>query len=188
MEMSLNALSARMGGSPGAPFISKIESGIVHPTREVTARLAKALEMPREDVLNAAGFATETQQTTAIEVLRGMQFSEAPVMVSVPVYNETGPTGARRPRLLRHRADARIVDLDGPVHGPFQGEVMYDPGRPPIDGVGVVAAHEGVMGAWTYHTGPRDTVWLENGRGEKITKGFEIHGTIIRVTQELNLE
>lgn len=187
MEMSLNALSARMGGSPGSPFLSKIESGIVRPTREVSSRLAKALELPREEVLNAAGFATDAQESLATERLRTMLFEAAPVMASVPVYDESGPTGAKRPRLLRQKFDARITDLSGADHGPFQGEILYDVGRQPIEGVGVVILRGGELSAWTYHTGPRNAVWLENGRGKKLAAGFEIQGVIVRVTQELDL-
>ena len=187
MEMSLNSLSARMGGSPGSPFLSKIESGIVHPTREVAARLSKALELPREEVLNAAGYATDTQESLATEMLRGMLFEDAPVMVPVPVYDAQGPTGTRRPRLLRQKFEARITDLAGPVHGQFQGEVTYDVARKPIEGTPVVAMHKGQLGAWTYHVGPGNAVWLENGRGERIAAGFEIQGVIVKVKQELDL-
>lgn len=188
MKMSLNALSARMGGSPGSPFLSKIESGIVHPTREVSTRLAKALELPREEVLNAAGYATDTQESLATERLRAVLFEDASVMAPVPVYDAQGPTGARRPRLLRQKLDdVRVTDLSGPAHGQFQGEILYDVDRKPTEGAPVVAMHDGQLGAWTYHVGPRSAVWLENGRGEPLATDFEIQGVIIKVTQELEL-
>lgn len=57
MGLSLTALTNLMNGSPGASFISKMETGERTPTRNLAVRLADALVLPRAMLLNAAGYA-----------------------------------------------------------------------------------------------------------------------------------
>jgi len=188
MEMSLNALVQRMGGSPSASFLNRIETGKVTPTRRVAGRLADALSLPRDLVLNAAGHASEGQEGDALDQLRAMLGERAPVMVAVTVMDPktAKATGERRQRMLRTRYDARLVDLDGEDNEPFAGEVVYDPDDEVRRGVGVVVDIDGRLSAWRVQ-GAGKNLWLENGRKEKRTTGYKILGVIRRVSKEVDL-
>jgi transcriptional regulator with XRE-family HTH domain len=168
MEMTLSELSSRMGGSPAPSFLSKIETGRVDPSRSVSSRLADALHLPSEIVLNAAGYASDAQTDAARESLRGVLTSEAPVMVHVPVWTAAGPTGVMRPRMLNQREDVRIADIDG--QGVYSGEVMFSTARKPVEGAGVVVRQGQELCAVAYSAGLEDVL-----------------GVIIRVTTELDL-
>ena len=183
MDMSLNALSGRMGGSPGPSFLSKIESGSVSPTREVALRIADALDLPRDVVLNATGHASETQEVSALDALQQALYEQPPVMVSIPVWDNRGATGGKRPRMMRSKEDVRIIDLSSSENMPYVGEVMYSLERKPTDGVGVIAVVGGARSAWTFHG-----KYLTNGAGEKLDKDYVIEGVIIRVTSEVSFE
>lgn len=186
MEMSLNNLTSRMGGSPGASFLSKIESGKVTPTREVAEKLADALSVPSEVMLNAAGHAVNEQEKKALDDFRGLIFEQPPVLANIPVWTQKGPAGSTRSRMLRRREEVRIIDLTGPANDPFIGEVIFSLDREPVEGVGVVAAVDGGLGAWTWHEGPKGA-WIENGRKEPRSAGYKIEGVIIRVMKEMDL-
>lgn len=189
MQMSLNVLSGRLGGSPGPSFLSKIETGQVVPTREVATRLADALGMTTEVVLNATGHATDDQEAIALEQLRTMLFEEPPTVQMIPVMDIKGRlTGGRRAKLMRYRTTGRrITDFAGPENAPYVGEVCWDSEREPIDGAGVVVMRDGELHTGTFRTGVRGATWIETGRGEKLSAGFEIMGVILRVTTEVDL-
>jgi len=175
MEMSLNALVQRMGGSPSASFLNRIETGKVTPTRRVAGRLADALSLPRDLVLNAAGHASEGQEGDALDQLRAMLGERAPVMVAVTVMDPktAKATGERRQRMLRTRYDARLVDLDGEDNEPFAGEVVYDPDDEIRRGVGVVR-----LEPIDWSQGPRElnlflrTIWAHVQLDERLRPMF----------------
>lgn len=185
--MSLTQLSREMGGSPGASFLSRVESGEVSPSPRVAVRLADALGFPRDLVLNASGFATPAQVNEATEKLAELVGAPTQIVASVPVLDPADPDApldflARRQRMVKKAEDVFLVDLAGPANAPYDGEVMASRTRKPKEGAGVVAVVGGQVGAWTWHTGRPTGDWLENGRGEKVAKGFRILGVIIRVT------
>lgn len=191
MEMSLNVLSREMGGSPGPSFLSKLETGQVEASPRVAARLASSLNLPLETILNAAGYATETQRSKAITELRQMVGAPAPVVMTIPVMEVNNPSaigsGGRRQRLVRQRDDYFLVDLNGVENAPYQGEVLASLTRQPEEGMGVVVDIADHASAWTYHdpglpVGP----YIENAQGERRSKGYRILGSIIRVVSELN--
>lgn len=189
MDMSQSALSGAMGGSPGPSFLTRIEQGSIEPTRSLALRLADALTLPRDVVLNAAGHATEDQSLNALERLQQLLGEKAPVMMTIQVWSADEPratTGAVRQKLVRAKAPYRIVDLVGARNVPFEGEVLYDTSRRAADGNGVVAEVDGHLSAWTYRSTGRK-VWIENGAGDRRGAGYTIHGVIVRVTTETEL-
>lgn len=191
MEMSLNVLSREMGGSPGPSFLSKLESGQVEASPRVASKLATSLNLPLEVVINAAGYATEPQRSKAITALRDLVGAPAPVVMTIPVMEVNNPdaigSGGRRQRLVRVRDDYFIVDLSGPDNAPYEGEVLASLTRQPEEGMGVVVEITDRASAWTYHDpGKPVGPYIQNGTGEKRSKGYQILGSIIRVVSEVN--
>lgn len=187
MGMSLNDLTRRMGGSPGASFLSKIETGKVSPSRSVAERLAKALNAPEAVVLRLAGYADDNEQRQAVEEFRALLYERPPVMTHVPVLSLTGETTKdTRPRVLLREEEVRIVDLAGPANEPFTGEVLISLDRKPQEGNGVVVLTDGYLAAFTWHNGPKGA-WLEDGRGQPRGGKFRVVGVIIRVSKEVDL-
>jgi transcriptional regulator with XRE-family HTH domain len=193
MGMSLQNLSSEMGGSPGASFISRIESGEVEPSSTVAVRLAEALALPREIALNASGFATPIQAEAALARLADIIGSPAPVMANLPVLDPADPDAPvnllpHRKRLLRRQEDAFLVDLSGAENEPFVGEVMASRARRAKADQHVVAVAGGKVGAWTLRTSRPTGDYLERANGERIAAGYRILGVIIRVVTELDLD
>lgn len=60
-----------IGGTPGAAFLARLEEGLMGPSSSLVLKLAAALGMPADLMLNAAGFATEGQRAKAITALGG---------------------------------------------------------------------------------------------------------------------
>lgn len=187
MRMSLNDLSRRMGGSPGASFLSKIETGKVSASRSVAERLAKALSAPESVVLRLNGYADDSEQRQAVNEFRALVGERPPVMTHVPVLSITGDiTKVTRPRVLPREEEARIVDLSGPASEPHTGEVMISLARKPQEGSGVVALVDRHLAAYAWHLGPQGA-WLEDGRGQPCHGQFKVVGVIIRVSKEVDL-
>ncbi|MEJ7696466.1 MAG: helix-turn-helix domain-containing protein [Candidatus Limnocylindrales bacterium] len=65
----LDDLSRAVGGTPGAAFLGRLEEGSLGPTSSLVLRLAAVLDLPPDLLLNAAGYATETQRLDAIATL-----------------------------------------------------------------------------------------------------------------------
>lgn len=190
MNMTLANLSRQMGGSPSESYLSRVESEKVVPTPMVAARLADALQLPRDLLLNACGHASELQRENALNAIRAMLLEPVPVIASIPVMTLDGqldPFGQRRQRMLKSPEDCFILDLDGRANAPYIGEVIASRDRKPQDGQGVVACVDSRASAWTYRKlKSPGTSFIENGAGEKRTKGFEIVGVIIRVATEID--
>lgn len=193
MGMSLSTLSRQMGGSPGASFLSRIETAQTEPSAQVAIRLADALNVPRDVMLNAAGFATPTQNEEAMRRLGDLIGTPAPIIASLPVRDPEHPNQdpamlPRRQRMLRAHEDAFLIDFVDPANAPFLGEVLVATERKPQDGQGVVAELEGRLSAWTYRSSKTKGAWLENAAGQKISRNYVVRGVILRVVSELNLE
>lgn len=71
--MDADALCAAIGGTPGPGFLTSLESGSVGPSSSLVLKLAEALGLPADLMLNAAGFATRTQRRLAIASLPGVE-------------------------------------------------------------------------------------------------------------------
>jgi DNA-binding XRE family transcriptional regulator len=138
MEMTLAVLVRQLGGSPNETFISRIENG-KQPSMVTAAKLAEALELPVNDVLNASGFATHTQILDATDRLRALVHSPAPVAVALTVLDErTGSYAGTRQRMMPSHDPAFIVDLTDPAGEPFVGEVTVQERKVAAPGQGTV--------------------------------------------------
>ena len=130
----------------------------------MAARLAKALGLPVEVLLNAAGHASPIQQHEAVSALARLVGEPARVSVQLPVVDPDRPDLPpieRVQHLLSRREDAFVTRLSGKEHAPYEGECIVVRGREPVEGSGVILRLSGRLTAWT-RTGDH----LENGRGE----------------------
>lgn len=189
MGMSLSVLSREMGGSPGASFLSKVESATADVSASVAVRYADALKIPRTVMLNAAGYATTDQVDSALGQLTSLVGAPAPVMVPLRVVDETGvETNEVRSRLLRRKEDAFVIDLSGRDNEPYVGEALVSRERKPKEGTAVIAVVGGKATAWTWHTGRPTGDFLSRADGTKVSKNFRVLGVIVRVVSELDLD
>lgn len=138
MQMSLAVLSTRLGGSPGPSFISKVESGKMLPSAELARRLAVALSLPDDILLNAAGYSTREQQEKALLALREAMGADAPVLVHIPVIDGLGPTGSSRAKMLKKEEDAVIADVGPETDSIMWGEVIASREREPAEDQGML--------------------------------------------------
>lgn len=67
--LDIDCLCAAIGGTPGPGFLTSLEAGSVGPSSSLVLKLAEALGLPADLMLNAAGFATHTQRSLALETL-----------------------------------------------------------------------------------------------------------------------
>lgn len=65
----IDGLCAAIGGTPGTGFLTSLEAGSVGPSSSLVLKLAEALGLPADLMLNAAGFATHAQRNLALETL-----------------------------------------------------------------------------------------------------------------------
>lgn len=191
--LSLFALSTMMSGSPTATFIAKIERGEVTPTAATAAKLAESLDVPRDILLNATGHATPQQTATALTALASAVGEPTPIAKQIPVLDANVPSAeperlATRLRVLRQPEDVFLIDLTGRGNEPYTGEVLASRDRKPKEGQGVIAEVGGVLSAWTWHSIPRTGDFIENGAGDKRTKGFSLFGVIIGRTVHEDFE
>ncbi len=70
--MDVDGLCAAIGGTPGPGFLTSLESGSIGPSSSLVLKLAVALGLPADLMLNAAGFATRTQRRLALASLPGV--------------------------------------------------------------------------------------------------------------------
>lgn len=191
MGMSLSVLAREMGGSPGGSFLSRIESARADVSPAVAHRLADALRLPTEVVLNAAGYATTTQLDEALGKLSDLVGTPPPIMVPLQVIDPGNPDGGSslmRARLLKRKEDAFLIDLAGTDNEPYVGEALVSRERKPKEGQAVVAVVDGKAGAWTWHTSRPTGDYLARENGEKAASGFRVLGVIIRVVSEISLD
>jgi hypothetical protein len=67
--LDIDGLCAAIGGTPGPGFLTSLEAGAVGPSSSLVLKLANALGLPADLMLNAAGFATQTQRAVALATL-----------------------------------------------------------------------------------------------------------------------
>ena len=72
LGLDLDQLCAAIGGTPGRGFLARMEEGSVGPSSSLMLKLAAALDLPAELLLNAGGVATETQRLEALVALSGL--------------------------------------------------------------------------------------------------------------------
>lgn len=70
--MDIDGLCAAIGGTPGPGFLTSLETGSVGPSSSLVLKLAEALQLPADLMLNAAGYATQTQRRLALASLPGI--------------------------------------------------------------------------------------------------------------------
>lgn len=70
--LDLNDLSIAVGGTPASGFFGRMEEGSVGPTSSLVLRLAAALDLPSDLMLNAGGYATEAQRASALAALAAL--------------------------------------------------------------------------------------------------------------------
>jgi transcriptional regulator with XRE-family HTH domain len=183
MDMSLEALARELGDTPGQTFLSRVERGVVRVSPALAARIARALRLPEDDVLLAAGFAPEPDMQRALGRLREHIGTPAPRSVLLPVLDTTGRQSGERRRMMAQVEDAFLVDFTGIPNEPYVGECLVLTTRKPVNNQGVVVTIDGTLSAWTFCKVDKRT-WIENGRGERRAAGYELLGVIGRVSTE----
>ncbi|MEO7119138.1 MAG: helix-turn-helix transcriptional regulator [Candidatus Limnocylindrales bacterium] len=76
--LDIDALCAAIGGTPGAGFLISLEAGSIGPSSSLVLKIANALELPDEMMLNAAGFATQVQRAVALAALTTTDKTQGP--------------------------------------------------------------------------------------------------------------
>lgn len=184
MGLSQSGLSRLMGGTPGAAFISRVESGHVNPTPAMIARFAEALALPVDPMLLTAGFAPLPDRERGRADLSEIVVKAVPVAVEAPVID------LDYPEVFSHRSvtvtlpqseDVFAVLLEGRANEPYVGTVIASRTRRPTEDRGVIAEVDGHIGAWTWRTGKPTGDYLVNGQGFRVTK-FRLWGVIIEFT------
>lgn len=176
-----------MSGSPTPTFIAKIERGQVIPTALTAAKLAESLDIPRDTLLNATGHATPQQQARGLEALAAAIGEPTPIAKQIPVLDPNVPSAdparlATRLRIINRPEDLFLIDLTSHDNAPYIGEALVSRERKPKEGQGVIAEVDDCLSAWTWHSIPRTGDFIENGAGDKRTKGYRVFGVIIGLT------
>jgi transcriptional regulator with XRE-family HTH domain len=78
--LDIDGLCAAIGGTPGPGFLTSLESGSIGPSSSLVLRLADALALPSDLMLNAAGFTTERQRALALASLAGLATGGRPTV------------------------------------------------------------------------------------------------------------
>lgn len=187
-RQSLAALSRAMGGSPSESFLWRVEEEESAPSPTVVIKLARALRLSEELLLNAAGHATSEQQAAALAKLSELVGEPAPVSVAYDVLDpDTGePTREKATHVMRAREKGFVIRLSGQADAIFDGECVVSTERMPVEGMGVIIKRNGRLSSSTYHT-DGGKVWLTRGE-EKLTEGYEIKGVILRVITRTSWE
>lgn len=182
---SLAALSREIGGSPTESFLWRIESGGTTPTPSVAIKLARALRLPEDVLLNAAGHTTSDQQVNAFTRLAEMVGTPPPVVVTYDVLDpETGlPTRERVQHVVKTKEEGFVIRLAAQADDLYNGECIVSTERQPVEGIGVVIWRNDRLSAATWHED--GTVTRGN---ETIASGFEVRGCIIRVIKARSWE
>ncbi len=68
-SLDLDGLSRAIGGTPSKGFLARVEEGLVGPSSSLVLKLAAVLGLPPDLMLNASGFATESQRIDALSAL-----------------------------------------------------------------------------------------------------------------------
>jgi transcriptional regulator with XRE-family HTH domain len=70
--LDIEQLCSAIGGTPGPGFLKSLEDASIGPSSSLVLKLAEALELPADLMLNAAGFATQAQRSLALAALPGV--------------------------------------------------------------------------------------------------------------------
>ncbi len=84
LGIDLPTLTVALGGQPSPGFLSNMEAGSVGPTTTLILKLGAILDLPSELMLNAAGYATETQRASAQSALEEQVRSSWPARPDGP--------------------------------------------------------------------------------------------------------
>ncbi len=69
LGLDLDAVARVIGGTPGPGFLARFEEGSVGPSSSLVLKLADVLDLPSDLMLNAGGYATESQRAAALAAL-----------------------------------------------------------------------------------------------------------------------
>lgn len=182
-----------MSGSPTTTFLAKIERNEVTPTAATAAKLAEALDVPRDTLLNATGHATPQQTARAREALAAAIGEPTPVAQQIPVLDPNVPSAdparlATRLRIVNRPENLFLIDLTSRDNTPYVGEALVSRERKPKEGQGVIAEVDDCLSAWTWHSLPVTGDFIENGAGDKRKKGYRVFGVIIGLTTRQEFE
>lgn len=176
LGLSQTGLSNAMGGSISPTWISRYENDLSEPAYPTAKRIANALRLDEEDVLNAFGLASERQREAAIARM-AKQVKAPEEEMRVPVVGPDGePTGKTAPAYVPPGETVVAVDLDD-SEPPYTGVVTVSLSRRPTDGDFIVANTRQGMKAGRWRMPGRRRTWLETRSGD--ISGVTPFGVII---------
>lgn len=76
--LDLEDLSRAIGGTPSRGFLARVGEGTVGPSSSLVLKLAAVLGSPADLMLNASGFATQSQRAEALRALEGVSGTRRP--------------------------------------------------------------------------------------------------------------
>lgn len=167
--LSMEQMSAAMGGTPRPSVISRIETGATRPNRRMAERLAEVLDLPKETVLNAFGYASDEQTKEALGHLCSIVHERHEM---VPVYTPDGVARARRKVLVRWPEPAFVLK-DGNT------EVLAIERDPELAETVILRIGRG-LSVWT-----RDSHGFVNAQGERAPDGSRVEGVVVRVSHDM---
>jgi transcriptional regulator with XRE-family HTH domain len=167
--LGLEQMSAAMGHTPRPSVLSRIETGATHPNRAMSERLAEALDLPKETVLNVFGYTTDEQMQEALVHLCNIVQERWEM---VPVYTPDGVARTRRNVLVRWPEPAFVL-RDGDT------EILAIE-RDPEPGETAILKIGRELSAWT-----RDSRGFVNAQGERAPDNAKVEGTVVRVSHEM---
>lgn len=173
LGLTLSQLSIECGVHPS--FLSRIENDESEPGWDTAPRLARALHLDTDVVLNVFGLATTEQRKSA--TARLAEVVGAGREVDLPVVGADGePTGEVRRVELPNADDAFV--LVGDEH-PWTGDLVVSRTRVPTDGMGVVVLN-GNLRAGYYRKAGRRRSWVEFPDGSRLDYPEQVFAIIRR--------
>lgn len=179
LGLTLSQLSIETGVHPS--FLSRIENDESEPGWDTAPRLARALHLDTDMVLNVFGLATTDQRksaTTALERVVG-----SGIATDLPVIGTDGePTGEVRRVELPRPDDAFVMVGE---ESPWKGDLVASRTRIPTDGMGVITANgTGKLRAGFYRKAGRRRSWVEFPDGTRLDYPEQVFAIIRRDEQE----
>lgn len=165
LGLTLSQLSIETGVHPS--FLSRIENDESEPGLETAPRLARALRLDTDMMLNVFGLATTEQRKSATADLK--RIADSGMAVDLPVVGVDGePTGEVK-RVELARADDAFI-LVGKEH-PWVGDLVASRTRIPTDGMGVIVSSDGNgtgLRAGYFRKAGRRRSWVEFPDGSRL--------------------
>jgi transcriptional regulator with XRE-family HTH domain len=168
LGLTLSQVATASGIHPS--FISRVENDLSEPGLDGTIRLAEALSLDTDLMLNVFGLATNDQRRDATDELKGLIGTG--LSVDLPVIGTDGePTGDVKRVELPRPDDAFVVVGNEP---PWDGHLVASRTRVPVEGVGVVVRTDHNLRAGTFHRAGRRRSWVEFPDGQRLDYPDEV--------------